>query len=144
MPLLNAATLEEDDNLQDIWARMLVNATNADHPRELTQSFIVILEQLTSLEMTLLVRIYAIELPETMDAGVYTANLPATASIENGNTIDWTTTMEPSDQVCLGLANLARLGLIQAAPTLGGSPWYRLVHRTILGEALMSFCMPAP
>lgn len=45
LPLIEAATLEEDDDLQDIWARLLVNGADASAP-EIRRAYISILESL--------------------------------------------------------------------------------------------------
>lgn len=140
VPLLEAATLEEDDSLQDVWARMLVNATDADYGGDLTRSLIVILEQLSSLEVQLLEKVYSIDLGVDPEAGLLTSNLPVSVTATHVNTIVWDKTLDPDPKVCLGLANLERLGCVRVTDTFGGGPAYRLVFPTILGKALHSMC----
>ena len=50
VPLLYHATLEEDDSLQDMWARLLVNGTNESTGINIERSFIEILAQISFLE----------------------------------------------------------------------------------------------
>ncbi|MES2898671.1 MAG: Abi-alpha family protein [Pseudomonadota bacterium] len=140
VPLLEAATLEDDNSLQDVWARMLVNATDINHSGELSRSFIVILEQLSSLEVQMLDQIYELELDDDPETGVLTSNLPISVTASHVNTVAWTETTDPTATICLGLANLSRLGCIRATETFGGGPVYRLVFPTILGKALHSMC----
>ncbi|OFA00174.1 Abi-alpha family protein [Duganella sp. HH101] len=141
IPLLEAATLEEDNSLQDVWARMLVNATDVDHAGELTRSFIVMLEQLTSLEVQILKCLYSVKLGDDTEAAWLTTDLPNSTTASHQATIDWNNTQDPSPEVCLGIANLQRLGCLRVTETLGGIPIFRLVSPTILGEHLYSLCL---
>lgn len=54
VPLLEAATLEENDELQDTWARLFVNAANADSKVEIQRTFVSILQDMGALEARLL------------------------------------------------------------------------------------------
>ncbi len=57
IPLLQAASLEEDDDLQDIWARLLVNAADAGSGVEVKRAYISILEDFDPLEAKILQKI---------------------------------------------------------------------------------------
>ena len=59
LPLIAAATLEDDEHLQELWENLLVNATNANSQVEVKRSFASILEDLSPLDATLLEKIYA-------------------------------------------------------------------------------------
>jgi Abortive infection alpha len=48
VPLLAAAILEEDDELRDAWARLLVNAADAATEMELRTAYVEILNDLAS------------------------------------------------------------------------------------------------
>lgn len=48
LPLVTYATLEEDEELQDIWAQMLANAPDASSNIELRTAYIDILKDLTA------------------------------------------------------------------------------------------------
>jgi hypothetical protein len=54
LPLLDHATLEEDDELQDVWARLLVNGGDADSHIELKKVFVSILADLSAFDARLL------------------------------------------------------------------------------------------
>lgn len=60
IPLIQAASLEEDDWLQDQWAALLVNAADAASHVEVRRAFISILEDLTPLDALLLKKIYSL------------------------------------------------------------------------------------
>jgi Abortive infection alpha len=51
VPLLQNATLEEDDDLQDVWARLLVNSADASSGIELRRAFVSVLAEMTSLDV---------------------------------------------------------------------------------------------
>jgi hypothetical protein len=54
LPLLDNATLEEDDGLQDVWARLLANAGDADSGIEMRRAYVSMLAEMTSLDVKLL------------------------------------------------------------------------------------------
>jgi hypothetical protein len=58
LPLLDHATLEEDDELQDIWARLLINGGDADSGVELRKAFVSILADLSAFDAQLLAVIH--------------------------------------------------------------------------------------
>ena len=47
IPLLQATSMEEDNNLQDLWANLLVNAADKDSGVEVRRNYITILQDLT-------------------------------------------------------------------------------------------------
>ncbi|MGX4641724.1 Abi-alpha family protein [Massilia sp. SYSU DXS3249] len=136
VPLLEQASLEEDDSLQDLWAHLLVNAANASSPVEMRRAFISILEQLTSLDALILLKIYSLLPNENQREGVVTGELPQRArnSIP-GETVDnWA---QPSLDVKLSLENLERVGCIDIGDTFGGPKFYPMVQPTVLGRAFV-------
>ncbi|MBQ7594131.1 MAG: DUF4393 domain-containing protein [Synergistaceae bacterium] len=58
IPLLDAASLEEDDVIQDIWARLLLNAAYANFTSEIRVAFIDIIKTLTPIDAQILRQIY--------------------------------------------------------------------------------------
>ena len=55
IPLLEVASLEEDDRLQELWANLLVNSSTRF---SLERSYISVLEQLSAVEAEILLKIY--------------------------------------------------------------------------------------
>jgi Abortive infection alpha len=51
LPLLENATLEEDDDLQDIWAKLLVNGGDADSGIELRRAFVSVLAEMSAFDV---------------------------------------------------------------------------------------------
>src|ERR1700730_7154924 len=70
LPLLDNATLEEDDELQDVWARLLVNGGDADSGIEMRRAFVSVLAEMTALDVRNLASIEAIPVSRR-DASVY-------------------------------------------------------------------------
>lgn len=139
VPLLEAASLEDDDSLQDIWARLLVNAANGASRISLQRAFIVVLEQLTPLEAALLQKIYSLPYQETQHNGVEVGKLPQEVSVgkDDGKEDDLP---EPSDNVKLALANLARLGCVVIQKSWGGGELFNKVNPTLLGKSFVEAC----
>jgi len=74
VPLIEEASLQDDDDLQDIWARMLTNAADASSETERRTAFIRMLAEMTSFDVQLLAKIAA---ATPSEAGhVWTVNLP--------------------------------------------------------------------
>jgi hypothetical protein len=70
VPLLEYATLEEDDSLQDMWAQLSVNGTNEVTGVDIERSFIEILAQISPLEAKILRAIYALPFEKTHHRGL--------------------------------------------------------------------------
>jgi Abortive infection alpha len=139
IPLLEAASLEDDDFLQDLWAKLLVNAANNECKVSLQRAYISILEQLTSLEAHMLLKIYSLTYDATLHKGIITGTLPNYAVIcVNEN--DDGSLPEPSKDVKLALSNLARLGCIRIEPTWNGDEYFHKIQPTILGKSFFEAC----
>src|SRR6266849_6281913 len=68
IPLLQGASLEENDELQDRWVALLVNAADAATHVEVRRAFVSMLEDLTPLDALVLDKIYAVNLGPRPDA----------------------------------------------------------------------------
>ena len=137
IPLLQGATLEDDDGLQDRWAILLVNAANASFNIEIRRSFLEILQQLTPLDAQLLDVLYALPFDRSQHGGIVTGRLPESARIAEENEQEF---QLPSEDIVLSLSNLARLGCIRSGMTWGGGESYGKVNPTVLGRAFVSAC----
>lgn len=137
IPLLQAATIEDDDSLQDLFAALLVNAANAASGVEIHRSFIEILAQITPLEARILKVIYSLSFIEARHAGISTGDLPDTARIlgEKENA-----TEQPPDEIALALGNLVRVGCVKVPATWGGGETFSSVNPTLLGREFVRAC----
>ena len=139
VPLLEAASMEDDDYLQDLWARLLVNAANGSSHVDLQRAHIAVLEQITPLEAVILQKIYSLPYDRTRHDGVEVGNLPGEVAIGKddgkGDSLP-----EPPEAVRLALANLARLGCIVIQKSWGGGELFKRVNPTLLGKSFVEAC----
>ncbi|WP_082108945.1 Abi-alpha family protein [Azospirillum thiophilum] len=133
LPLLEAATLEEDNDLQDLWVRLLVNGTDGDRPDEIERSFVSILRDMSRLDAEILQKIGDAD----NGTGVWTAELPELAISYRRGSERPAEKQEPSDDVNISLSNLTRLGVIDPTAGFGGPMSRGLVRLTPLGRALL-------
>ena len=139
IPLLEAASLEDDDSLQDLWARLLVNAGNEQSRTTLQRAFISILEQLTPLEASILQKIYSLPYEKTRHSGVNVGLLPFEVAVSEENGTGESIT-EPNEEIKLALANLARLGCISIQKSWGGGEIFKSINPTLLGKSFIEAC----
>jgi len=142
LPLLEAASLEDDEYLQGLWVNLLLNAANEQSDFNIQRSHISILEQLTSLEAKILETIYRVDISKSEENAVVTCGLPKKAeviserAINNGDEHP----ENPNDEIMFALANLARLRLIALPLTFGGGEIYYYVNHTLLGGKFVAAC----
>ncbi len=138
IPLFEAASLEDDDYLQDLWTNLLVNVSEADSKIELQRSYIDILERLTPLEAHILEKLYSLSYEEAQHAGIITSNLPSEVTIFNEK--EDKDLPEPNPEVKLALANLIRLGCLLPKKTWGGGEIFTYINPTFLGMKFVEAC----
>ena len=138
VPLFFHATLEEDNDLQDVWARLLINGTNKSTGITIERSFIEILAQISFLEARILQAIYELPFEKTQHDGVVTESLPEYAVVAEDKPAN--KNKEPTDDVKLALANLARLGCIKLQSSWGGGEIFSEINPTLLGKELIAAC----
>jgi len=139
VPLLQAASMEDDDYLQDMWAKLLVNAADANSRIELKRIYIDIMERLTPFEAQILEKIYQLPFEQIQHNGVRTDGLPsaAIAGQDKVNRADW---QEPSPDIKIALISLAHLGCISPVRTWGGGEVFSSVNPTLLGKHFIEAC----
>ena len=141
VPLLTAAALEEDDELQETWARLLVNAGDAATDMELRTAYVEILRGMSSFDIRNLSMLAeaTVAAPSDSWTGQYilTTRLPHFAEVSTGST-----GIDPplSEPVSISLSNLIRLGCIAATGGFGGGVSFQQVLVTGLGLALYRAC----
>jgi hypothetical protein len=137
LPLIEAASIEDDDSLQDLYARLLATATNPDSKARARRAFVSILQDFGPLEVLLLDRIYAA--PSAMGTVVRTGGLRDRYAQDMDQSI-----APPSPEVELALWTLARAGCIEPAGTYGGGTSIAAVTMTALGRALVEAAIRVP
>jgi hypothetical protein len=135
-PLVERASLERDDRLQDVWAMMLANASDTDSGAEMQTAFVSILADMTHLDVMILGNLAGVRDYAEFPHGLPTGMLPE--GIAHGGQ------HRPStDPVSVSLSNLTRLGCIEPIPALGAMSYAR-VWITALGKAFVAACTPRP
>jgi hypothetical protein len=135
IPLIEAASLEENDELQDSWAALLANAADADSGVEVRRALITILPYFGVLEARLLNAIVNAPNEVTGGGSVPTKGLPdAYIPPEEG-----TVGESPPEEIEVGLWNLVRLGCIAPGMAASGLT-VNSVHPTALGVELVRAC----
>ena len=140
LPLLTYAGLEEDADLQALWAKLLANAADASSGVELHTTYVDILKDLTAFDaknLSLLAQLSVSDFPQAIPVAIEPAGLPETARVH--------TTMSgelaaPSSEVALSLSNLQRTGCIAPGSSWGGMPVFTLVYVTPIGLGLYRAC----
>lgn len=138
IPLFEAASLEDDNYLQDLWTNLLVNASDVKSGIELQRAYIDILESITPLEAKILETIYSLPFEESHHKSIITENLPTSAKISTDETRK--DILEPSLKVKLALTNLSRLGCISLGKTIGGGEVFTDINPTYLGKYFVEAC----
>jgi hypothetical protein len=137
VPLLQAAAMEEDDQLQDRWVNLLVNSCNASAKIDLQRAFIDVLERLTPLEAQILERIYSLPYEEARHEGIIATDLPMSARLgTDGDQTD----QPPPQEIQLALANLARMGCLKLGFSFGGGELFGRINPTLLGVSFVHAC----
>jgi hypothetical protein len=140
LPLFTAAVLEEDDELQDTWARLLVNAGDAATPMELRSAYVEILRGMSAADVRNLAMLAELSL-RYVDKGY--AQPVATDTLPGGGDNHGETGGTPapiSSTLGISLNNLSRLGCIIPASGWGGVSFFHMVNVTHLGMALYRAC----
>lgn len=136
VPLLEAATLEEDDELQDIWAKLLANAATSKSEVDARRMYVTILQDMGPLEVHLLEMIvHAPAEFRTNSQSIVTTNLPEAYTLPEENAVY----RFPPENVLVALWNLSRLGCIAPALTFGGLA-LMLATPTSLGHDFVRAC----
>jgi hypothetical protein len=127
LPLIAAASIENDDALQDLYAKLLVTGTDPNSKIEARRTFVSILQDLGPLEVRLIDMMYSA--PVDADNVIRTASLPEACSPVGDDP-----NIQPSAEVGLALWNLVRAGCIEPGGTWGGGSSIAVVTLTALGR----------
>lgn len=136
IPLLEAGSIEEDNDIQDIYAYILANAADIDFKLKIQRTYIDVLQNLSGLEIGILRKIYALNFEEIWSDGVWTTKLPEILLNEKPEQDN----LRPPKDVEIALANMHRLSLINRGSTWGGGEIYSQVTPTLFGKEFVQIC----
>jgi hypothetical protein len=141
LPLLGYASLEENDELQDLWARLLANAADASSGVEPRTTYVEMLKGLSTFDVRIfemLARLSHSDFPQAIPLGIETAELPLNARVRTTESVEFN---QPTEHVKLSLSNLEHLGCIAVTVGFGGMSNFALVYVTPLGMGLYRACV---
>lgn len=144
LPLIEAATLEEDETLHNRWANLLANAMDPKFDEELHPAFISILKEMSSLDALLLEKIEheGFQPTDTLHGSFFGGNLYALQDLADlsGGSIEETE---------ISLFNMSRLGCLSPVHSMDGTVQHITamtshtgitIAVTPLGRALIRAC----
>lgn len=138
IPFMQGATLEEDDNLQDLWVNLLINAVS-DTGMEMKRVYLDVLERISPLEAKILEKLYGnfsyYEMKHTQFA---TDNLPDSIYVPDKQKQCLTGSI--GEDIEMALVNLSQNGCITPAKTLGGGELFESINMTLLGAKFYEAC----
>lgn len=133
-PLIESLFIEEEEEIQKLWMSLLLTAADSTSNVDVQRSYISILQDLSPLDVTILDKIYSCDID--FNTPMHTHRLPDQVVVEANEQ-----TQEPTAEVCLSIANLNRLGLIESAIIhVIGKRQPLTIYRTILGERFYDAC----
>jgi hypothetical protein len=139
IPLVEAAVTEDDDELQDLWARLLINAADAERGFEVRRAYISILQDCTRLDVRILAALYNVP-AELRGQCMRSELLPAEARLLTREDVS-PERPRPGRDILRSLWNLRRLGLVASdAPLADGDQQMCNVSITALGVGLVEAC----
>jgi hypothetical protein len=140
VPLLTHAVLEEDDELQEIWARLLVNAGDAATNMELRTAYVEILGGMSSFDVKNLSLIAKASLEATtvISPVMETWDLPNSTKLFDPRGSRKIGSI--SRELGTSLANLSRLGCAMPGGGFDAAVVFQLMTVTDLGKSLYLAC----
>lgn len=143
VPLLEAASMEENDELQDLWAKLLINFSVVGSQIEASRTYIDILERISPIEAEIIKVVYSNPYESMKHKGVGTQKLPQVAEVwpeKKDKAVREAMKIEPLDEVKLALANLDRLGVLSVGRSMGGGQLFGTINPTLLGKSFFEAC----
>lgn len=137
VPLLQGATLEESDDIQDLWINLLINSVS-NKKIELKRVYMDILERISPSDAKIIDAIYRLPFEKYKHKRLATNQLPDCVYVydENGNE----SKSSVDENIELSLMNLARIGCISPTMSLGGGEFFSTINMTLLGSKFYNAC----
>jgi hypothetical protein len=121
IPLLQQATVEDNDMLQDMWAALLANATDPERHISARRAFVHLLAAMEPNDAKVLLAIHSDELnqptrhPRVLTAETAMASIGPDGKANNNRNVGWVAEMIglSKPDTMFSVENLARLGLVE-------------------------------
>lgn len=131
---LEEGGLEDDDELQDLWVRLLANTVDANSGVTPRRAHISMIRDMSRLDALVFESIYSV--PDVPGGkAIVTYELPEKAYRADEMKSD--EVPEPSEEIVLSMSNLERIGAIAFGSSWGGAEVFRFVNKTTAGRELM-------
>ncbi|WP_446809342.1 Abi-alpha family protein [Methylomonas sp. 2BW1-5-20] len=136
IPILEAGSIEDDDEIQDIYAQILANSADKSFKLTIKRTYIDVLQNLSGLEIDILRKLYSFNFEDIWNIGVWTTNFPSLELTQPSQCEN----LRPPKDIEIALANMFRLGLINRESTYNGCEIYSLVKPTLFGKEFVQIC----
>lgn len=137
VPLLQGSTVEDNDDIQDLWVNLMINSVT-NKKVELKRVYLDILERITPLEAKIISEVYKLPFEENRYRRFATDHLPDYIYYcdngKEGNIV------LKDENVELALMNLARIGCVSPTPTISGGEIFTIINMTLLGSKFYDAC----
>lgn len=142
VPLLEAATIEEEAQLRDVWATMLANFANGASGVSVHKSFVSVLAELSPLEVAIVNTIYTFDRANPNSGTIWTDGLPDAVVVRTNEEAMQMASSRPvlKPEIRLALSNLLRLGVFSRMAMTAGAEGLHAVGRTDFGRELFRAC----
>ena len=137
--ILEEASLEEDDFMQELWANLIMNASIENFKTNVNITCVDVIRRLTPQDAKILLTIYKNPYSQIKN-GVITKDLPTSVIFYNGNGEKDELDFRIDEEIEFSLGNLERLGCIAGGTVFDSGTDYHLVSPTILGKKVYETC----
>lgn len=134
LPALEEGAMEENDELQDMWARLLANACDSSTGVSAKRSHITMLKEMTPFDAMVFETIYSVSPDDGNRKAILTYELPSRATEPKGASLD--SLPKPTHEVVVSLSNLERIGAIKFGSSWGGGEVFDVVNQNVGGQEL--------
>ncbi len=114
IPILENATLEEDDNLQDIWIKLISNSMNPNFNSEIRYAYIEIIKSINPIDARVLKEFYEALTRQNLNLGNITAHSVPKEELSRALKIS-------SEECIISIYNLFRVQCLAPAILTGGA-----------------------
>lgn len=137
--ILEEASLEEDDFMQELWANLIMNASIENFKTNVSITCVDVIRRLTTQDAKILLTIYKKPYSQIKN-GIITKDLPSEVIFYNGDGESDELNFSINEEIEFSLGNLDRLGCIVGAAVYDSGTDYHLVSPTILGKKVYETC----
>ena len=142
-PILQAASVEEEDDIAEMFADLLVNAVDDMAQVSVSKAIVETVRRLSPVEAKVLQAMANAPADSLNESGMmFTCGLPVTYHPKPSS--EYNLDDEVPADVSLALATLTSLGCVECAATWGGATIQRQARVTIFGQALINAATARP